>query len=300
MKNLSVIIGLTLVAMFLFTTTPLQAKDNPTKSPLCDGLKGKAKGICIAAVAKGCDKKENQSLKACEIHKDQYKAETGEEPPWILIKRLVQSEADNDNDGNRDSRASFTYDANGNLATVTEDNDYNGIPDRFREYTYDRRGRRSTTTYDDGADGSINLVEYYIYDAHGNFRIEIDLGNDGTRDRASYYIFDANGNTIYYARDDNNDGTMDYVVSLTNHYDINGNLTRVESDNDGDGVTDSVSNYTYDANGNLTILEVDDGDNGTIDQTTTFTYDADGYRTTSETDEDGDGFVDRIVYYTYA
>jgi len=77
MKKLSVIIGMTLVAMLIFTTAPIQAKDNPSNSPLCDGLKAKAKGICIAAVAKGCDNEENQSLSACKILRKQYKDENG-------------------------------------------------------------------------------------------------------------------------------------------------------------------------------------------------------------------------------
>ena len=297
MKKLSLIIGLTLVAMLIFTTTPIQAKDNPSKNPLCDGLTGKAKGICTAAVAKGCDKVKNQSLKACKIHEDQYYDVTGEQPPWV--KMLVKTEADNNNDGTKDSASYHTYDANGNLATITEDNDYNGTIDRVRYYTYDTEGRRSVTRYDDGANGSIDLVEYYLYDADGNLKVEVDVGDDGTIDRAAYYTYDANGNTIQYARDYDYDGIKEYIVSLTNYYDINGNLIRVESDEGSDGAIDSASNYTYDANGRLTTIEVDDDNNGTIDQTTYFTYDAYGYRMTSEADTDGDGDIDRITYYTY-
>jgi hypothetical protein len=85
MKKVSVIIGLVLAFMLIFTVPPIQAKDAPAKNPLCDGLTGKAKGICTAAVAAGCDKEENQSIKACEKLAELYKNETDEQPPWILV-----------------------------------------------------------------------------------------------------------------------------------------------------------------------------------------------------------------------
>jgi len=43
------------------------------------------------------------------------RTKTGEQPPWISLKRLVKTEVDNDNDGDIDLGTDFTYDENGNI-----------------------------------------------------------------------------------------------------------------------------------------------------------------------------------------
>jgi hypothetical protein len=297
MKQLSVIIGLTLVAILIFTTTPIQAKDNPSNSTLCAGLIGKAKGICTAAVAKGCDKRGNQLLQACIIHEDQYYDLTEEKPPWI--KRLVRVDMDNNNDGSIESVSYRFYDEDGNLWKMEMDSDKDGDINSTTYYTYNEEGKLIQTKYDFNNDENIDRVDYWIYDAHGNYKIEVDNGNNETIDEVIYYTFDKNGKVIKYARDYDNDGEMDYITYSTNYYDKNKNLIKVEANSDEDPDIDSVTYYFYDEDGKLTKYETDTGNDDSINMITKIYYDADGYRIRQEVDLDGDGEIEYIYYNIY-
>ena len=81
MKKLSIIFGI-ILTMVMLSTMSIQAKNNPANNPACEELTGKAKGICTAAVAIGCDDFEIYSTTQCEILAKHYENETGEQPPW--------------------------------------------------------------------------------------------------------------------------------------------------------------------------------------------------------------------------
>jgi hypothetical protein len=51
---------------------------------VCEGLSGRAWGLCIAALAAGCDEEHpsNPSVECAQLA-EHYSDETGEEPPWI-------------------------------------------------------------------------------------------------------------------------------------------------------------------------------------------------------------------------
>ncbi len=137
MKMLSVIIiELTLAVMLTFTITPLQAEDNPANSPLCAGLTHKAKGLCTAAVAVGCDIFETSRTTPCKILSGQYKQETGQQSPWEptcpcytiqSINALIISPNCPPTECNDD------FDPNANFYTVTEMLDENGTCYKFSQ-----------------------------------------------------------------------------------------------------------------------------------------------------------------------
>ena len=52
---------------------------------VCEGLTGKAKGLCTAATKANCEQIEpSASTQACERLANLYRDATGEEPPWLV------------------------------------------------------------------------------------------------------------------------------------------------------------------------------------------------------------------------
>jgi hypothetical protein len=56
---------------------------SPASNPICTDLSGRAKGICVAAVAAGCGTIEAASSQGCETLAQMFTEVTGTEPNWI-------------------------------------------------------------------------------------------------------------------------------------------------------------------------------------------------------------------------
>ena len=188
MRKLNLIIGLTSAILFVLTMTPILAEAGPANSPLCEGLSGKAMGICTAMIVQDCDKEENKSQEACQKLEDIYRDETGENPPWTLML----------------------------LRTYKQDFNADGIIDTAYYYTFDANGNQTKNEYDYDGDGIIDTAYYFAYDANGNQTIKkCDSDGDGTIDRAYYNTYDANGNLVKYEYDSDGDGNIDRVLYYT-------------------------------------------------------------------------------------
>jgi hypothetical protein len=85
----------TLVIFTSLASTAFSGSPNssgpPDFSP-CDGLMGAAKGLCHAGIAVGCDQ---EASTACEQIEEQYKAKTGNEPPWADRTIYINAESGN-------------------------------------------------------------------------------------------------------------------------------------------------------------------------------------------------------------
>ena len=210
---------------------------------------------------------------------------------------------------------SFTYDANGNLASSTDP-----AGDKTTYTLYDSAGRVLTEVAPRGNVTGGNPADYtttYSYDHDGRLLSVTDpLGYitsytyDGAGNKTS--VIDGNGHTTTYAYDANNrltsvtspdpDGAGPLSAPVTSYtYDTNGNKLS-ETDPDGNTTTNAYdpnnrlisvttqsgnkTTYSYDDNGNLTGT-VDPRGNvqggNPSDYTTTKAYDQDG-RLSSVTD----------------
>ena len=204
----------------------------------------------------------------------------------------MSSDIDGDNIG-----ASATYDANGNRLTE-------GIMDEFGDFsittnTYDTNDNLLTKSIDYEGDGIPDESTIYTYDANDNkLTVSIDYEGDGTVDESFIYTYDANNNILTVSIDYEGDGTVDRNVIYT--YDANDNFLTKSIDIDGDGIVDYIiMSATYDANGNMLIYSVDIDGDGTVDESLTRTYDANGNTLTVSIDYEGDGTVDESFIYTY-
>ena len=152
----------------------------------------------------------------------------------------------------------YTYDANGNVLTVTETTGavvntitrtYDGL-NRVTSYTdakgntigyeYDRIGNLAKLTYPNGK------AVTYTYDKNCSIKTVTDWNS-----RTTTYSYDSNGRLVKTERPD---GTVE-----TRTYDKAGNLTRI-LDKCGSTVVNQQE-YTYDASGNITeVKQLYDGD----------------------------------------
>ena len=164
------------------------------------------------------------------------------------------------------SRSTTTnlFDEHGNLATTIRLSYFNGdgIPDLAitNNLFYDRHGKLllSVQESDLNGDGILDEVttNHFIYDRRGNllFTVEdVDAGADGTVDGRSttiYTNFSGNPRSVLVLEDNNADGTIDQIRTITYTYDSEGRLIGLVSlfDTNADGVADLhlVSSWTYD------------------------------------------------------
>jgi hypothetical protein len=293
MKKLSLVIVLSAITILTFFTSSIEAKNNPSDSPLCSGQTGKAKGICTAAVAKGCHEEENQALKSCRMLEEKYEAEVGAPAPWTI--RLTRIEIDHGNDGVIDAVYYHYYDLDGKLVRLEMDYDYDGNIDQAHIYTYDSDGKRIMNELDYDNDTTINFVSYFFYYPNGNLmEMASDYNNDGTIDYATYYTYRGHEFVASF-RDLDYDGVYDSVTYRI--HDVEG--YRYETDDDYDGDIDSVMYLIYDAEGRLAEYRVDSDNDGDIDYTASYIYDLNGNTLEVRNDTDGNGSIDEVEYYIY-
>lgn len=197
-------------------------------------------------------------------------------PPGLPATTLSYDPANGQLTSVRDARnntSSRTYDAHGNLKTVTD-------PEGTVAYNYDSLGRVLTTTDKRGAvttqtwdsDGNLLTVKdalnpipvSYVYDANGN----------------RTQMTDARGNITHYSYDKNNRlATVSRVLgaqtlTTTSIYDALGRVTSIINANN------HANSTTFDASGNV-LTRVN-----ALADTTQYTYDADN-RVISTTDPVG-------------
>jgi hypothetical protein len=115
-------------------------------------------------------------------------------------------------DGAPETVDDYTYDAAGNVLTVSSDGEPpfeapDGTPDSVMTYTYDDAGRRT--------------------------RESLDSDANGTADRIVTHEFDAGGHDVGLTRDQNGDGVPE--LTETRVYDASDRLTDETWDQDGDG-----------------------------------------------------------------
>ncbi|MEM8831366.1 MAG: RHS repeat-associated core domain-containing protein [Cyanobacteria bacterium P01_G01_bin.19] len=208
----------------------------------------------------------------------------------------------------------YTYDAQGNLDTVTDGNgtidlDYDDSDrlikitypnDRFLEYTYDEGDRRTSLTDQDGntvnytyddagrlaslTDGDDNLIVSYQYDEVGRLARE-EKGN-GTYTEYSYDLAGQLLSIENYAPDDTLNSSSVYT------YDSLGRQTSLTS-------LDGTWTYGYDATGQLTSADFVSTNPEIPDQNLTYEYDAAGNRiTTTENGESVDYTTNNLNQYT--
>ena len=183
-----------------------------------------------------------------------------------------------------DSFTEYTYDAGGNIASVTDP------AGRTTTYTYDILKRLTTVTQPG------NVITRYAYDSQDNLISVTDAENHTTS-----YTYDDSGRLVSTSSPDTN------ITSYT--YDPAGNLATTT---DASGITGT---YTYDALNRLTAIQppdseqvitfrYDEGTNGKgrltgmTDQSGTYsyTYDTKGNRSKEEKTIDGVTFVTAYTY----
>lgn len=158
-------------------------------------------------------------------------------------------------DGTPDSVVTYTYDAAGNVLTISSDGEPpfeapDGTPDSVMTYTYDDAGHRT--------------------------RESLDSDANGTPDRVVTHEFDAGGHDVGMTRDQNGDGTPELTETRT--YDASDRLTDETWDRDGDGVAEQTRHTSYDVDGRVSEVITDSpgpfGD--LIEAVETRSYDAEG------------------------
>jgi len=218
------------------------------------------------------------------------------------FKSIETKSVDNDNDIYQNpvyytyKIATYTYDSDGNILTLSVDTDANGEPAIIY---YDDYGN-FLTTYS----GSSTYT--YTYDSDGNMLTSsVDTDADGEpKNRIATYTYDSDGNMLT-----RNSGSSTY----TSTYDSDGNMLTSSVDTDADGEPNETSTYTYDSDGNMltrnsgssTYIYTYDSDGNMLTRnsgssTYIYTYDSDGNMLTSSVDTDADGEPNEtIITFTY-
>jgi len=203
-----------------------------------------------------------------------------------------------------------TYGSNGERATEGEDSNNDGIPENVRSWTYDAQGRVASEEVVAGGGPTRERYRYaYQYDARGAFadgRERLDVDDDGIPEQLAQRTaaVDAFGfrTGLRVDQDQDADGIVDARDTIEDGYDERHNRVRsaTVSDAGADSVADSLS---------VNALSYDDRDRKLSDRITgddnadgiadndfveNFEYfDASrSMRRTSEQDLDGDGSVD--------
>lgn len=131
----------------------------------------------------------------------------------------------------------------------------------------------------------------------GPCEIQTDNLNDGTTDRRDVRSY-VDRRLVRLRRDDNVDGTDDYVQTRT--YDGLERLQFLDEDNPpADGVIDLRRIYNYRADDQVDRIDFDTGNDDTIDRIQTYTYDGSNRLVLIEDDLQNDGAPDRRFQRKY-
>ena len=147
----------------------------------------------------------------------------------------------------RDRSKSYTYNANGQLATQT---DPNGA---VTQYSYNAAGQLTELQ-----DGSGNLLDKYTYDSAGQLTQTV-TGNGAS----TTYLYDADGRTTEILNR-NADGTVASFYGYT--YNANSQVV-AENTSDGNWA------YSYDAEGELTNVAFQSTNAAIQNQNISYVYD---------------------------
>ena len=209
-------------------------------------------------------------------------------------------------DGVPDTSLDYTYDANGNVASLLQRFNLGpplGVIDFFEEWTYDPATDLVLTyeadcvlesPYPGCFDGVADYGETSTYDANGNrTRYEIDADLDGAPDSVETTTYDASDRAVLRERDGDGDGVVDY--SMTTVWDAAGLVGDYAEDVDGDGVIDNTSRYVLDAAGRVIEIVEDLGDDGVIDVRGVYAYTDPTLLSGTYTEDEGDDGVPELV-----
>ncbi|MDC1454061.1 hypothetical protein N8352_07185 [Porticoccaceae bacterium] len=208
------------------------------------------------------------------------------------FKAEATDSADNDANGEANEISTFTYDADGNLLTISYDaNGFSSIT----TYTYDDNGNELTASNYSNGDGEADIIANSTYDDDGNrLTISVDFNSDGEPDQIITGTYDDDGNTLTRSVDFNG------FSSITTYtYDDNGNRLTESYDYNGNGELDEISTFTYGDNGNQLTTSFDTDTNGEPNRIQTNAYDDDGNWLTFSDDTDANGEPNSIVTFTY-
>ncbi len=145
--------------------------------------------------------------------------------------------------------------------------------------------------------GNFHYSADYAYDADGNIiSFARDEDDNGTVDYRVTYFWDDAGYFIGADFDQDGDGTIDYAFQYVR--DVEGKRLSATEDQDGDGETDRWYAYTYDSVDRITQLTGDDENDGAFEYMYTVSYsDPTLVSGTAFTDEENDGVVDETELF---
>ena len=229
---------------------------------------------------------------------------------------LTEENTDSNNNGEIDTRKSFSYDSRGNVTRITNSksnttetlsyDEQNNLISKLIEsssgnntresyhYTNNKLARFELDLEDNG---SIEKVTHYSYNNDGHIsRYQVDKNGDDVINSVAHYTY-LNGTLSTYTEDSNNDKAPNIRIVYT--YDNEGNKTAQTSNLDSDGSVTSTSTFIYDNQNNPLRYEQDRDMNGSIDYAEVYVYDANNQRTQYQRDKDGNGSWDFTAQYLY-
>lgn len=190
--------------------------------------------------------------------------------------------------------ATYDYDENGNIASITEDN-YIVDPETEEEiydtsyihmYQYDWNGYLSCVSYSNSVDHTVLSEERYTNDDDGR-PIEINSLTD-----VATYAYDENGNVI-----DLKVSSEDNVVEIM--YTYNNDLLVYEKEYISDKLCYETS-YQYDDNGNMILMSETSYDlaHGGYDKSQNYyEYDEEGNLIKSGNADNPDSYTEYVYYF---
>lgn len=235
--------------------------------------------------------------------------------------RATVTQTDTNGDGSPESITTWTYDADGRIASESLDTNADGTDDSVTTWTYDANGNQLSKVKDTNADGTPDSIESWIYDGNGNMlSYSLDSNADGASDAIKSWSYDIEGNQITFSDDTNGDGSAESTITYSYNslgrllsfvddviptaitefsYDADDNKISESYDIDGDGTPEVITSWTYDASGNKTSVSYDLNGDGTPEEITTWSYDANDNKTERSIDANGDGTPDIITSWVY-
>ena len=174
---------------------------------------------------------------------------------------------------------SFTYDALGRLASVTEDRDASVTTDALleTEYAYDLLGNLDRTLLPNG------ILEDYEYDSLNRL------------DKLTHYKTDGTPADLADLSDNSKVAEFDYTVRADGK---RTDLLETFWENSGGTAVTNTFAWQYDNLGRL-VSEALDSTDDALDFTTIYSYDLTGNRKQVTRDTDRDGIIDETIDYTH-
>lgn len=83
-RRIVLVLGLFSAAIYFIGIASYAEAQKPNTDPRCKGLTGAAYGMCVSAIAIGCDDPEN-APQGCTQIEDNFTQITGESPPWVSL-----------------------------------------------------------------------------------------------------------------------------------------------------------------------------------------------------------------------